>query len=372
MPARRDFSVSSLVRMTVIPVVLGLVAGVAGAFLAESYLAVSSPVPEETALIQIGQPTPAASAVLAENDLADRLRRIDIPLYPRRAAAGQDLADQARAPYEAIGYATVITSDGWLATHQSVLSGGAVLAAVGGRLLEPTAQAADPRTGIVFLKIDASALPVSGFEDTTLLRAGTPLYAEGLEGVFAAARFGGAILPDRKTASGILHDSDRFSLSYRLDRALDAHAAGSAVMTSGGTLAGIVAPDGAGADGFVPMHLIQPILAQVFRGNAPGRALLGAHYLTPQEAAFSDPNLGPLSGVRLSGSRLAGVPAVRAGSAAARAGLQDGDVILRVDGTDLASGPDLAELVAGYAPGAKARFEIARKGERRTIDVTFD
>lgn len=372
MKTGKDISIASLVRMTVIPVVLGLAAGAAGALLTESYLTIVAPSPEATALIQIGQPTPTVPASLAEGDLAGRLQRLDIPLYPRKAAAGADLADMARAPYEAVGYATVITSDGWLATHQSILSAGPVLAAVGGRLLVPTAQVADPRTGIVFLKIDASALPVSGFEDTEALRDGTPLYAAGPEGLFAPSRFAGAILPDRKTPAGLLHDSDKFSLSYRLDRALDAHAVGGAVMTAGGTLAGIVVPDGAGADAFVPMHLIQPVLAEVFRGEAPGRALLGVRYLTPSEAVFLDPNLGPLPGVRLSGSRLAGAAAVRSGSAAARAGLQEGDLILRVDGTELSSGPDLAELIAAYASGAKARFDIMRKGERRSIDVTFD
>lgn len=367
-----DVDISSLARMTVIPVVLGLFAGVAGALLAESYLAVSSPPIEGAALLQIGQPTFSTASALAEGDLAGRLRRFDIPLYPRKAAAGADLADQARAPYEAVGYATVITSDGWLATHQSVIAAGGVLASVGGRLLEPTSQVADPRTGIVFLKIDAAALSVSGFEDTGFLRPGTRLYVENQEALFTPVRFGGVILSDRKTVAGGLHDTDKFALSYRLDRALDAHAVGGAVMTEGGTLAGIVAPDAAGVDAFVPMHLIQPILAEVFHGSVPARALLGAHYLTPGETAFSDPNLGPLAGVRLSGSRVAGVSAVRRGSAAARAGLMDGDLILRVGGADLNSGVDLAEIVAGYAPGAKARFEIMRKGERRSLDVTFD
>jgi serine protease Do len=370
--SKQETSAASLVRLTVIPVVLGLAAGMAGALFAESYLIATSSPPSEVALLQIGQPTPSVSTALAEGDLAGRLHAMDIPMYPRKAAAGSDLADQARAPYEAVGYATVITSDGWLATAQSVLTAGAVLAGVGGRLLEPTVQVTDPRTGIVFFKIDATALPVSGFEDTQQLHGGTQLYAEGSAGLFMQARFGGRILADHKIAAGLLHDSDKFSLSYRLDRALDAHAVGGAVMTTGGTLAGIIVPGTAGADTFVPMHLIQPILSEVFHGHAPARALLGAHYLTPQEAVFSDPNLGPLAGVRLSSSRLAGVPAVRIGSAAQRAGLQDGDLILRIDDTDLNSGSDLAELVSGYAPGSKVRFEIIRKGARQSVDVTFD
>lgn len=372
MADRNGVSASSIVRMTVIPVFLGLAAGLTGGLLADAYLASTNAPTYENPLIQIGQPTPSAASPLSQGDLAGNLHRIDIPLYPRKAVTGTDLADQARAPYEALGYATVITSDGWLATHQSTLASGAVLAEVGGRLLEPTSQIVDLRTGIVFLKVDATALPVSGFEDTQALRDGAEVFAAGPQGLFTLARFAGAILPDRKVAPGVLHDTDKFALTYRLDRALDARAVGGGVMTSNGNLAGIVVPGAAGADTFVPIHLIRPILAEVFRGQTPARALLGAHYLTPAETAFSAAKLTALAGVRLSGSRAAGIPAVRAGSAAARAGLLEGDLILRIDGIDLSSSRDLAELVAQYAPGAKARFDILRIGERKSLDVTFD
>lgn len=372
MAERNAPSAYPLMRVTVLPVLLGLAAGLTGGLLADAYLVNGPAASYENPLIQIGQPTPPSASPLSDADLSVDLRRIDIPLYPRKAAAGTDLADQARAPYEALGYATVITSDGWLATHSSVLASGAALADVAGRLLVPTAQVADPRTGIVFLKVDASALPVSGFEDTEALKDGTAVYAAGAEGLFSAARFGGAVLPDRKAADGALHDADKFSLAYRLDRALDVRAAGGAVMTASGNLAGILAPGGAGADTFVPIHLLRPILAEVFHGQAPARALLGAHYLTPGETAFSAPDQGTLAGVRLSGSRAAGIPAVRAGSAAARSGLLEGDVIQRVDGVDTASVRDLAELIAQYAPGAKAHFEFLRNGEHRALDVTFE
>ena len=178
---------------------------------------------------------------------------------------------------------------------------------------------------------EAADLPVLGFEETETLTPGTSLYAQDQEGLFAAARFAGKVLPDRKIA-GSLHDSDAFSLNYRLDRRLDARAVGGAVMTSGGTLSGIMVPGVSGADAFVPMHLIQPVLSEIFRGAPLSRALLGVHYLVPGENAFLGTGPSPLPGVRLSGSRAAGLPAVRSGSAADRAGLEDGDVILRIDG----------------------------------------
>ncbi|MEK7545658.1 MAG: S1C family serine protease [Patescibacteria group bacterium] len=359
-------SYSELVRLTIVPVVLGLAAGIAGALTAESYLAAESF--QEPPPIQIGRPSVSVTSPLPEIEIAERLARIDMPIYARKAAA--DVADRARSASEIVGYAAVLTSDGWLATHQSVLTN-PVSIAVDGRLVEPTQQVADARTGLVFLKVEASALDVSGFEDTDVLRPGTPLYAAD-GGLFAEAAFAGAPPSDKKIPSGSLRSTDRFSRLFRLDRALGAHAVGSAVLTAGGNLAGIVVPGKDGNDAFVPMHLIRPVLASVFRGLPPERAALGAHYLALDETVFSGQGFGELTGARLTSSRALGLSATRAGSAAMRFGLLEGDVILAVDEVELSGGRDLAELIGEYSPGSRARFDILRSGERRTLEVTFD
>lgn len=363
---RPDYA--ELIRTTLVPVVLGLVAGIAGALTAESYLAADAV--QALPPLQIGRPSVSVTSPLPETEIAERLRRVNLPLYARKAAA-PDVLERARSADEIVGYAAVLTSDGWLATHQDAAAG-SVSVAVDGRLLEPEAQVTDPRTGIVFLKIEAAALDVSGFEDTHALRQGTPLFAAEDGGLFAATVFAGAAPSDRKIPAGSLRSTDRFSRLFLLDRALGGRAAGSAVLTAGGNLAGIAAPGRDGNDAFVPMHLIRPILAAVFRGQTPARASLGAHYLPLEETVFAGQGSGQaLTGARLTGSRALGVPAVRGGTAAARAGLQEGDVIVQVGDIDL-TGRDLAELVAEYAPGAQVRFEILRAGARRTVEVTFD
>lgn len=358
---------SELVRLTIVPVVLGLAAGIAGALTAESYLAAESF--QEPPPIQIGRPSVSVTSPLPETEIAERLKRIDVPLYARKSAT--DVADRARSASEIVGYAAVLTSDGWLATHQSALAN-PVSIAVDGRLMEPTSQVVDARTGIVFLKVDASALDVSGFEDTDVLRAGTPLYASADGGLFAKVVYAGAPPSDKKVPAGSLRSSDRFSRLFRLDRTLGAHAIGSAILTAGGNLAGIVVPGKDGNDAFVPMHLIRPVLAAVFRGQEPARAALGAHYLALDESVFGGRDFGDLTGARLTSSRVLGLPATRAGSAATRSGMLEGDVILAVDEVELSGGRDLAELIGEYAPGSKARFDILRSGERRTLEVTFD
>lgn len=357
-----------LVRLTLLPVLIGLAAGVAGAMVAESYLAADALPPPQP--IRIGRTISSVEAPLPEIEVARRLRGIDLPLYPRKASTG-DVVDRARDASEIVGYAAVLTSDGWLATHRDALDV-PVSVALEGRLLEPTTRIEDPRTGVVFLKIDASALDVSGFADTETLPRGTALFAAGEARLFAATAFAGIGLAPGKIPSGSLRASDRFSRLFRLDRALGDRALGGAVLTSGGALAGIVAPGQDGADAFVPMHLIRPVLVSVFRGQVPARALLGAHYLQLEDAVFSGVPVGDGVGARLTSSRALGLPAVRPGSAAARAGLLEGDIVLRIDDVDIAAGRDLAEVLASYGPGAKARFDILRGSERRTLEVAFD
>ena len=64
------------------------------------------------------------------------------------------------------------------------------------------------------------------------------------------------------------------------------------------------------------------------------------------------------------------VSSVEKDSAAAKAGLEPGDVILRYNDKDITSSSQLPVLVADTAPGTTARLEVMRKGETRRIDVT--
>ena len=67
-----------------------------------------------------------------------------------------------------------------------------------------------------------------------------------------------------------------------------------------------------------------------------------------------------------SGALLASVVA---GSPAAKAGLEPGDVIEAVNGQKITEPRDLALTVAGVAPGEEARFQILRDGKDRDMQV---
>ena len=60
-----------------------------------------------------------------------------------------------------------------------------------------------------------------------------------------------------------------------------------------------------------------------------------------------------------------------AGSAAAKAGLQSGDVITKIDGRVIDGGEGLVAAIRSTAPGAKVTLTYVRGGDTKTATVTL-
>jgi formylglycine-generating enzyme required for sulfatase activity len=69
-------------------------------------------------------------------------------------------------------------------------------------------------------------------------------------------------------------------------------------------------------------------------------------------------------------ARGAAVLDAQPGGPAARAGLETGDVIVAVNGRDIADAPDLARTISALSPGATARLTVIRNGQGRTVSMT--
>jgi serine protease Do len=96
-------------------------------------------------------------------------------------------------------------------------------------------------------------------------------------------------------------------------------------------------------------------------GAARPRLGVQVQALTPQLARFF--------GVKEGGGVL--VEEVRAGSAAERAGLQAGDVIVKVDGSEVGDPAELSEALTA-AEGGRATLTIVRDRAERTLQATLD
>jgi serine protease Do len=93
-----------------------------------------------------------------------------------------------------------------------------------------------------------------------------------------------------------------------------------------------------------------------------------AGYLGVQTVEVNNENYGKYG---LSGVRGVAIEKVSEGSPAERAGLQAGDVIVRVNGDEITSSRKLTRLIGEISPDHTARITVARGGSEREISVTL-
>lgn len=357
---KKTSDIAKFIETMLLPVILGLAAGISGGMIAYAYFTIG--LTQIPATITVGRVSNAVTAPLPESDIAERLDGLVLPIFRPSSVSAGDFANRSVRDEEAVGHATVLTSDGWLMTHEAVAAG-EILIGVDGKLKSPSRVVRDPRTGAIFLKIDNGSLQVTDFEETELLGRGVPLFALDAESGFVRTSYGGP----RLGANLAVSDADTFNRLFPLQDTFSDASHGGAVLTLGGNLAGILSPEG-----FIPMHLVRSVLSDAFRNQALDRPTLGVRYVDLGAAFVSGEESEARQGARITGSRFRGLSAVKAGSPAADAGLIEGDVILRVEDVELSGDRDLAELVADYRPGNAVELEILRGSERRLIEVALE
>ncbi len=88
-------------------------------------------------------------------------------------------------------------------------------------------------------------------------------------------------------------------------------------------------------------------------------------------APDADASAKPSLGARVRGGAECTLAAVHDGSAAQKAGLSAGDVLIAIDGVRV-TGSNLDALLARYVPGAKVEIHAFRRDELRTAQVKLD
>ena len=113
----------------------------------------------------------------------------------------------------------------------------------------------------------------------------------------------------------------------------------------------------------IPINMAKSIEAQLQKYGKVTRGWLG---VVIQNV---DKNLAESFGLKQAGGIL--ISEVQKDSPASAAGLQQGDVILRLNGVELQNVSDLRNRVALLQPGSKAMLDIMRNGREKKIQVTI-
>jgi serine protease Do len=157
---------------------------------------------------------------------------------------------------------------------------------------------------------------------------------------------------------------------FQTDAAINPGNSGGPLVNIAGEVIGIntaVAGDGAENIGFaIPINEAKKDIATVAQSGKITRAYLGVRYVAvTQDIAARNNILAKAVG----GALISGEGSVLSGSPADKAGVQEGDVIIRLNDTDLNENNSLASTIGKFEVGETIKVTLLRDGKERVLRV---
>ena len=274
--------------------------------------------------------------------------------------------------YEAPGSGSgvILTEDGYIATCAHVVEGAnsAKVTLNDDTSYDATIVGTDKKNDIAIIKIDAKDLTPAIVGDSTILTVGSEVIAIGNPlGELRGTATAGIISATNRT---IEVEGQAMTL-IQTDAAISPGNSGGGLFDATGKLIGIVnakvSDSRAEGLGFaIPVNSVLDEISDLLNyGYVKGRPYLGV--ATQDVTLRSRDRMWYYS----EGTRCVLVEKVVPDSAAEKAGIQAGDLILKLEDKQIASGDDLSSAIGAYKPGDTATLTLQRDGKEMTVEVTF-
>jgi serine protease Do len=273
---------------------------------------------------------------------------------------------------QSLGSGFIISADGYIVTNNHVITAdgkGAQVESITVTMPDGTDYPAkivgkDAESDLAVLKISApKALPFVNFGDSRQARVGDWVIAIGNPFALGGTVTAGIISAVYRNTGGGAYD--RY---LQTDASINRGNSGGPLFAMNGQVIGInnaiYSPTGGSVGiGFaIPAETAAPIVQKLIKGQAIERGYLGIRIQPVTE------DLAASLGIPRNRGEF--VQAVDPGSAGAQAGLQAGDVVVRIDGKDVTREQTLSFIVANEKPGTRIPVEIIRNGKQMTLNAT--
>ena len=334
---------------------------------------------------EIAQAAPRPGAPLSFADLAAKLQPAVVNISTKQKVQVQSSNPFAGTPFgdlfgggsdqpvtreaTSLGSGFIISPDGYVVTNNHVISGGQARAVVGEitvtlpdrKEYKARIVGRDVASDLALLKIEARNLPFVEFGDSTRTRVGDWVIAIGnpfgLGGTVTAG-----IVSALHRNIGLGGAYDRY---IQTDASINQGNSGGPMFDLNGNVIGIntaiFSPTGGNVGiGFaIPAEEAKPVIQALMGGGKVKRGYLGVG-IQPMTEEIA----GALG---LPKDRGEIVARVEPGEAAARAGIRQGDVIVRVNEREVTPDETLSYIIANTAVGSRVPIELIRDGKRLTV-----
>jgi len=339
--------------------------------------------------IQVQNAVPVAGAPASFADLTEVLQPAVVNISTRQSIT----VPQAQNPFEgtpfgqffnrrnqgpqrreatSLGSGFIVSADGYVVTNNHVVSPDqraqleeVTVTLANGQEYEAELVGTDPQSDLAVLKIArAEPFPFVNFGNSNDARVGDWVIAIGNPfGLGGTVTSGIVSAVQRTTGQGGAYDS-----FIQTDAAINRGNSGGPLFDMQGNVIGInnaiLSPSG-GSVGIglaIPAQDAAPIVQALIAGEEIERGYLGVQIQPVDEdiaeALGIDEGVGEL------------VQGVQPGEAAEAAGLQPGDVVVSVNGSEVTPDNTLSRIVANIAPGTTVPLTYIRNGQRNRVNLT--
>lgn len=278
-----------------------------------------------------------------------------------------NIPDQPRErKAQSVGSGVVVdVRRGYVITNHHVVDGADKITVTlsNGRQLAAKVIGSDPESDVAVIQIPGDNLTALPLADSQRLRVGDFVVAIGNPFGLGQTVTSGIVSALGRTGLGIQGYED----FIQTDASINPGNSGGALVNLRGELVGIntaiIAPGGGNVGiGFaIPTNMVSQLMNQIIAHGSVRRGQLGISVqdLTPELAqAFNIPaNQGAV------------IAQVSPRSAAARAGLKEGDVVLRINDRTIRDGGSLRNAIGLLEVGEAVRLEILRSGKPLTLNA---
>ena len=269
------------------------------------------------------------------------------------------------------GSGVIISKDGYIITNNHVIdnSDDVEITLHDNRTYKAIIVGTDPSTDLALLKIKEEDLPTVPFINSDEVKIGQWVLAVGNPmGLNSTVTAG--IISAKGRNINILKDKYAVENFIQTDAAINPGNSGGALVNLDGGLVGIntaiASPTGSFSGyGFaIPANIVQKVITDLMEFGSVQRGVLGVMIRSVDGKLAKDKSLDVIKGVY--------VDSLLDNSAAAEAGIKEGDVILKVNNIEVSSSPELQGAIAQYRPGESVDILVNRDGEEQSFQVKLN
>ena len=280
-----------------------------------------------------------------------------------------------RQTYSAYGSGVIITSDGYILTNNHVVQDAERITVTLNDRRELPARLVgnDPATDLAVIKVESEGLTYIPFGNSDQVRVGESVLAIGnpfnltstvTSGIISAKARNMHIIENPRTTETPLESF------LQTDAAVNSGNSGGALVNSQAQLVGIVTAIASGKTGSyigysfaIPSNIAVKVAADLQRYGYVQRGYLGI------QVTEVDANVARQTGARaIKGLYVAKVVK---DCASDRAGIRQGDIILRVAGKEVNTFAEMMEELGLFSPGDEVEVDYERDGHTNTVKATL-